>query len=79
MNFQMGNHDKRRVGSRYGENRIDLMSMLQMFLPGVSITYMVSGRIYKTRWRNRGMDYKFNFQRAKRLAWWTTMFPGRIV
>lgn len=35
----MGNHDQRRVGSRYGENRIDLMNMLQMFLPGVSITY----------------------------------------
>jgi len=37
--LQMGNHDQRRVGSRYGENRIDLMNMLQMFLPGVSITY----------------------------------------
>ena len=36
----MGNHDKRRVGSRYGEKRIDLMNMLQMFLPGVSVTYM---------------------------------------
>lgn len=35
----MGNHDQRRVGSRYGEDRIDLMNMLQMFLPGVSITY----------------------------------------
>jgi len=35
----MGNHDQRRVGSRYGESRIDLMNMLQMFLPGVSITY----------------------------------------
>lgn len=35
----MGNHDQRRVGSRYGENRIDIMNMLQMFLPGVSITY----------------------------------------
>ncbi|XP_005175973.2 maltase A3-like [Musca domestica] len=39
-NWVMGNHDKRRVGSRYGENRIDLMNMLQMFLPGVSVTYM---------------------------------------
>ncbi|XP_033154272.1 maltase A3 [Drosophila mauritiana] len=38
-NWVMGNHDQRRVGSRYGENRIDLMNMLQMFLPGVSITY----------------------------------------
>uniref|UniRef100_A0A0K8VXQ9 alpha-glucosidase n=1 Tax=Bactrocera latifrons TaxID=174628 RepID=A0A0K8VXQ9_BACLA len=39
-NWVMGNHDQRRVGSRYGEGRIDLMNMLQMFLPGVSITYM---------------------------------------
>ncbi|KAM7343690.1 maltase A3-like [Cochliomyia hominivorax] len=39
-NWVMGNHDRRRVGSRYGENRIDLMNMLQMFLPGVSVTYM---------------------------------------
>ncbi|XP_013110944.2 maltase A3 [Stomoxys calcitrans] len=39
-NWVMGNHDKRRVGSRYGENRIDLMNMLQMFLPGISVTYM---------------------------------------
>ncbi|EDW74210.1 maltase A6 [Drosophila willistoni] len=38
-NWVMGNHDQRRVGSRYGEERIDLMNMLQMFLPGVSITY----------------------------------------
>lgn len=36
----MGNHDQRRVGSRYGEQRIDVMNMLQMFLPGVSVTYM---------------------------------------
>ncbi|XP_017837514.1 maltase A3 [Drosophila busckii] len=38
-NWVMGNHDQRRVGSRYGEQRIDLMNMLQMFLPGVSVTY----------------------------------------
>ena len=35
----MGNHDQRRVGSRYGADRIDLMNMLQMFLPGISVTY----------------------------------------
>ncbi|XP_062137459.1 maltase A3 [Drosophila sulfurigaster albostrigata] len=38
-NWVMGNHDQRRVGSRYGEHRIDTMNMLQMFLPGVSVTY----------------------------------------
>ncbi|XP_037934167.1 maltase A3-like [Teleopsis dalmanni] len=39
-NWVMGNHDQRRVGSRYGEQRIDIMNMIQMFLPGVSVTYM---------------------------------------
>ncbi|XP_034651349.1 maltase A3 isoform X5 [Drosophila subobscura] len=38
-NWVMGNHDRSRVGTRFGEDRIDLMNMLQMFLPGVSITY----------------------------------------
>ncbi|XP_055911152.1 maltase A3 [Eupeodes corollae] len=39
-NWVMGNHDQRRVGSRYGKERIDIMNMIQMILPGVSITYM---------------------------------------
>ncbi|XP_073812672.1 maltase A3-like [Musca autumnalis] len=39
-NWVMGNHDRSRVGTRYGDKRIDLMNMLQMFLPGASVTYM---------------------------------------
>lgn len=34
----MGNHDRVRVGSRY-PNRADQMIMLEMFLPGIAVTY----------------------------------------
>jgi alpha-glucosidase len=35
----LGNHDKPRVGSRYGTERIDGMLMLLLLLPGVAVTY----------------------------------------
>ncbi|XP_055859447.1 maltase A3-like [Episyrphus balteatus] len=38
-NWVIGNHDKRRASSRYGEDLIDTMNMLVMMLPGASITY----------------------------------------
>lgn len=34
----MGNHDRRRVGTRY-PGREDHMTMLTMMLPGVAVTY----------------------------------------
>ncbi|OAD52780.1 Maltase 1 [Eufriesea mexicana] len=37
-NWVMGNHDRVRVGSRY-PNREDQMIMLEMFLPGIAVTY----------------------------------------
>lgn len=43
----MGNHDRSRTASRYGEELIDTMNMLNMMLPGASITYNV--RIYPIR------------------------------
>lgn len=36
---QIGNHDKNRVGSRFGADRIDLFNILLLTLPGCSITY----------------------------------------
>lgn len=36
---QIGNHDKNRVGSRFGTERIDLFNILLLTLPGCSITY----------------------------------------
>lgn len=41
-NWVMGNHDQSRLGSRLGTDRIDLINMLILTLPGASITYNVS-------------------------------------
>ncbi|CAD7089383.1 unnamed protein product [Hermetia illucens] len=38
-NWVLGNHDNRRVASRYGVEKIDLLNMLLMILPGVAVTY----------------------------------------
>ncbi|KAH8277801.1 hypothetical protein KR018_007656 [Drosophila ironensis] len=38
-NWVLGNHDKPRVGSRLGRDRIDMMNMLTATLPGASVTY----------------------------------------
>ena len=41
-NWVIGNHDQRRVSNRLGPERIDLMNMVDLCLPGASITYNVS-------------------------------------
>lgn len=48
MNWILGNHDQPRVGSRYGENKIDCLLTLVMTLPGIAVTYMVryGNRLY---------------------------------
>ncbi|XP_046614382.1 maltase 1-like [Neodiprion virginianus] len=38
-NWVTGNHDQRRVASRYGSNRADQMSIVCLILPGISVTY----------------------------------------
>ncbi|CAD7089382.1 unnamed protein product [Hermetia illucens] len=38
-NWVLGNHDQRRVASRYGVEKIDLLNMLLMILPGVAVNY----------------------------------------
>jgi len=38
-NWVVGNHDKPRVGSRYGSSSIDSLNTLSMTLPGVAVTY----------------------------------------
>ena len=38
--MQLGNHDQNRVGSRLGADRIDMLNMLILTLPGCSVTYM---------------------------------------
>lgn len=37
----MGNHDNKRLASRFGYDRADLMNMLLQTLPGVAVTYNV--------------------------------------
>lgn len=39
MNQQIGNHDQRRVASRFGEERVDMLNTLVTMLPGTSVTY----------------------------------------
>ena len=41
-NWVLGNHDRPRVGSRYGYQRIDSINALLLTLPGAGITYNVS-------------------------------------
>uniref|UniRef100_U5EJL5 alpha-glucosidase n=1 Tax=Corethrella appendiculata TaxID=1370023 RepID=U5EJL5_9DIPT len=38
-NWVLGNHDKNRVANRIGMNRIDLLAMIELSLPGASVTY----------------------------------------
>lgn len=38
-NWVLGNHDRSRVATRMGEARIDTMAMIELTLPGVSVTY----------------------------------------
>ncbi|XP_062548564.1 maltase 2-like [Armigeres subalbatus] len=39
-NWVLGNHDRRRVASRMGgEHMVDIMEMVQLSIPGVSVTY----------------------------------------
>ncbi|XP_058460534.1 maltase A3-like [Malaya genurostris] len=38
-NWVLGNHDQHRVASRFGENKIDIMNMILLSLPGISISY----------------------------------------
>ena len=38
-NWVLGNHDKPRVASRYGVERIDGMQLMLLTLPGVAVTY----------------------------------------
>uniref|UniRef100_A0A1L8DQT7 alpha-glucosidase n=2 Tax=Nyssomyia neivai TaxID=330878 RepID=A0A1L8DQT7_9DIPT len=38
-NWVLGNHDKNRVGSRYGADMVEGMLAIEMGLPGVAVTY----------------------------------------
>lgn len=40
-NWVMGNHDQKRLASRFGTNRADLLNILVNTLPGIAVTYNV--------------------------------------
>lgn len=42
INHQLGNHDNKRLASRYRPARTDLFNMLLKTLPGITVTYMVN-------------------------------------
>lgn len=41
-NWVLGNHDNRRVASRFGPERVDLINIMLQTLPGIAVTYNVS-------------------------------------
>ncbi|KAJ9585850.1 hypothetical protein L9F63_020492 [Diploptera punctata] len=38
-NWVIGNHDQKRVGTRFGPGKIDIMNVISLLLPGSGITY----------------------------------------
>lgn len=45
-NWVLGNHDQRRLASRYNPSRIDVFNILLKTLPGITITYHVSNTLF---------------------------------
>lgn len=41
LNWVTGNHDRPRVGSRFGAGKIDALLTLVLTLPGIAVTYQV--------------------------------------
>lgn len=39
VNWVIGNHDNKRIGTRYGEDAVDKLNMLIMLLPGSVVSY----------------------------------------
>jgi alpha-glucosidase len=40
-NWVLGNHDRPRIGYRYGTNRHESLAMMTMLLPGINVVYYV--------------------------------------
>jgi alpha-glucosidase len=41
-NWVLGNHDRARIGYRYGDERHESLAMFTMLLPGINVVYYVS-------------------------------------
>lgn len=57
-NWVLGNHDNRRVASRFGPQRKDLLNIFLQTLPGISVTYNVSKKIYHFQKKKNGDPWK---------------------
>ena len=40
-NWVLGNHDRPRIASRFGQERADTFAVLEMTLPGIAVVYYV--------------------------------------
>lgn len=41
-NWVLGNHDRPRIGFRYGEDRHESLAIMTMMLPGLNVVYYVT-------------------------------------
>lgn len=46
-NWVLGNHDRPRIGFRYGEERHESLAVMTMLLPGINVVYYVSDLLYQ--------------------------------
>lgn len=44
FSLQLGNHDNGRIASKYRPSRVDLYNIFLKTLPGIAVTYYVSGK-----------------------------------
>lgn len=71
-NWVMGNHDRPRVASRYGSEKVDSLLALVMCLPGIAVTYYVSCFYVVLLTVTVTFCFiKIWFNRVKKLAWLT--------
>jgi hypothetical protein len=64
--LKLGNHDRPRIASRYGSERVSALLTFEMTLPGVAITYYVrTGLMFEI------FHFKIFLCRVKKSACWT--------
>lgn len=64
-NWVLGNHDRKRIASRYGEDRVESLAILSLTLPGIAVIYYVSIWVLQCILRLTSMEFLLN--RVKKL------------
>lgn len=67
-NWVLGNHDNSRLSTRLGKERIDLYNILLKTLPGISVTYNVSGMSDRMKRKEKVEMIILCLSRVRRLA-----------